>query len=190
MNNELMKFFYDAYAYVVNAGYENEITWCDRLRFENTTIDDFFREYVWCVLNAGMREQAARTVFEKYMKTMDTSTIRHAGKRTAIENVLDNCKMYYDQLLNSDDKTEWFETLPWIGPITKYHLARNLGIDTVKPDRHLVRLSKQFGYETPLKMCESIQKETRDRLGAIDVILWRYCNLRHSCMHGGYQEVL
>ena len=175
---ELMRFFYAAHDYVVDAGYECEIYWCDQIWFENIDIDDFYREYVWAVLNAGMREQAARSIFNKYMDTGDTNVIRHDGKRKAIEHVLDNCKMYYDQLLSSDNKIEWFVTLPWIGHITKHHIARNLGIDTVKPDRHLVRLAERFGYETPLKMCEAIQKETSGRLGVIDVILWRYCNLR------------
>lgn len=175
--NKLLTFYYHAYDYVINAGYENEITWCDQIRFENTTMDDFFREYVWAVLNAGMREQAARSIFQKYMDTMNTTVIRHDGKRKAIEHVLDNCRMYYDQLLRSDNKIEWFVTLPWIGNITKYHIARNLGIDAVKPDRHLVRLAERFEYETPLKMCIAIQKKTFERLGVIDVILWRYSNL-------------
>ena len=174
---ELLSFYFHAYEYVIGAGYENEIAWCDQIRFENVTIDDFFREYVWTVLNAGMREQAALSIFEKYMKTMDTNVIRHDGKRKAIEHVLDNCEMYYNQLLNSDNKIEWFTTLPWIGNITKYHIARNLGIDAVKPDRHLVRLAEEFGYKNPLKMCEAVQKETNERLGVIDVVLWRYCNL-------------
>ena len=178
MNEKLLKFYFNAYEYVIKAGYEREIEWCRDIKFEDTTIDDFFREYTWVVLNAGMREQAARSIFEKYMETMNTTVIRHDGKRKAIEHVLDNCRMYYDQLLISDDKIEWFVTLPWIGHITKYHLARNLGIDTVKPDRHLVRLSERFGYGNPLAMCEDIQKEINERLGVIDVILWRYCNLQ------------
>jgi hypothetical protein len=177
---ELLKFYFNAYKYVIEAGYEREIMWCDRLRFENLIIDDFFREYVWAVLNAGMREQAARSIFKKYMETMDTNTIRHDGKRKAIEHVLDNCKMYYAQLLSLDNKIDWFATLPWIGQITKYHLARNLGIDTVKPDRHLIRLTERFGYPSPIKMCKVIQKETSTRLGVIDVTLWRYCNLTNE----------
>lgn len=174
---ELLKFYYNAYEHVIKAGYEFEIEWCTNIKFENITIDDFFREYVWCVLNAGMREQAARTVFNKYMKTMDTTTIRHDGKRKAIEHVLDNCKEYYEELLNLDNKIDWFVTLPWIGNITKYHISRNLGIDVVKPDRHLVRLAERFSYINPLKMCEAIQNKTSERLGVIDIILWRYCNL-------------
>ena len=177
MTEELLKFYFDAYEYVIKEGYEREITWCMSIKFENTTINDFFWEYVWAVLNAGMREQAARSIFRKYMETMDTNVIRHDGKREAIEHVLDNCRIYYAQLLSSDNKIDWFASLPWIGQITKYHLARNLGIDAVKPDRHLVRLAERFKYRNPLEMCEAIQEETDERLGVIDVVLWRYCNL-------------
>ena len=53
---ELLTFYYRAYKYVIDAGYEKEIVWRDQIRFENITIDNFFREYVWTVLNAGMRE--------------------------------------------------------------------------------------------------------------------------------------
>ena len=73
------------------------------------------------------------------------------------------------------------ETLPWIGPITKYHLARNLGIDVAKPDRHLVRLAKRFGYNESTgvqQMCEELAERTRDRIGVVDVVLWRYANLK------------
>ena len=185
-SDELMQFFYTAYTYVIEAGYEHEITWCDGIQFKDVTIDDFFREYVWVVLNSGMREQAARTIFVRYMETMDTNVIRHAGKRKAIEHVLKHCEMYYDRLLNADNKVEWLVTLPWIGHITKHHLARNLGIDTVKPDRHLVRLAGRFGYKTPMEMCRAIQKKTSMRIGVIDIILWRYCNLRPS----GQQSLL
>ena len=114
------------------------------------------------------------------METIDTDVIKHYGKRKAIEHVLDNCERYYRTLQSSNNKIDWLTTLPWIGPVTKYHLARNLDIDTVKPDRHLVRLTERFGYENPLKMCEIIQKETNERLGVIDIVLWRYCNLTRS----------
>ena len=80
----------------------------------------------------------------------------------------------------------YLDTLPMIGPVTRYHLARNIGIDCVKPDRHLIRLASEAGYEMkdPQKgveaMCRDIQKDIGDaeKLGTIDVVLWRACNLR------------
>ena len=77
---KLLTFYYRAYECVIDAGYEKDIAWCDQIRFEKITIDAFFREYVWTVLNAGMREQAARKIYEKYMETTDTDVIKHDGK--------------------------------------------------------------------------------------------------------------
>lgn len=76
-----------------------------------------------------------------------------------------------------NDKISALEELPWIGGITKYHLARNMGLDCVKPDRHLVRLAERYGFEDPHLMCNYLAKQFKERVGTIDVILWRYCNL-------------
>jgi len=50
----------------------------------------------------------------------------------------------------------WFlQQLPFIGPVTAFHLAKNLGIEAVKPDRHLCRLSKllgRTGYVAPSRL--------------------------------------
>ena len=174
----LLMFFYNAHEYVVQLGYEYEIDWCRNTSLNNITAAGFFSEYVWCVLNAGMKEQVASRIYSRYMNSLDISIIRHKGKREAIKHVFDNRNMYFDKFVKSDNKVEFLKTLPWIGDVTKYHLARNLGVDVVKSDRHLVRLAKHFGYETPLDMCNVIQNETDERLGIIDLILWRYCNLR------------
>jgi len=72
---------------------------------------------------------------------------------------------------------EYLSTLSFIGPITKFHLARNLGFDFIKPDRHLMRLGERFGMN-PFELCDLIHQETGRRLGTIDVILWRYCEQR------------
>jgi len=69
---------------------------------------------------------------------------------------------------------EYLSTFPFIGPITKYHLARNLGFEFIKPDRHLVRLAEKFGL-TPFELCNTIHEKTNRRLGTIDVVLWRFC---------------
>jgi len=176
-NAEALGFFYRAYAHVISSGYGEEVDWCSNIRFETVTIDDFFREYVWVVLNAGLKEQVARKIFKKYITTGDLETINHLKKRESIKWMLNNCERCFDSLQKVPDKVEYFKTLPFIGDVTKYHLARNLGIDTVKPDRHLVRLAKRFGFKSPLEMCKAIQDITEERLGVIDVILWRHCNL-------------
>jgi len=67
---------------------------------------------------------------------------------------------------------EGIEQLPGIGPITKYHLARNLGFDCVKPDLHLVRLAEYFDFVDPLQMCSFLAGLHEERIGVIDLVLF------------------
>jgi thermostable 8-oxoguanine DNA glycosylase len=64
--------------------------------------------------------------------------------------------------------------LPYIGSITAVHLAKNLGFNVAKPDRHLVRLSRQFGYICAADLCSDIAKDTGEQVKVIDLALWRY----------------
>ncbi len=177
-------FFCEAYCYLSTHGYADEIRWAETLPpLERQTPETFFVEYVWVVLNAGMKEQVARKIFQAFMTARDPAVIHHRGKRAAVEQALAHADEWFAALLATEDKLTYLEGLPWIGPVTKYHLARNLGIEVVKPDRHLVRLAARFGYATPGALCRAIQVEAGAppgpalRLGTIDLVLWRYCNL-------------
>ena len=80
--------------------------------------------------------------------------------------------------LRIDSRLEFLERLPWIGPITKFHLARNLGMDVCKPDRHLLRIAKAHHGTTPAALCGRLSRLSGDRIGVVDVVLWRAANLR------------
>ena len=177
---DLQEYYKQAQDRVIKAGYQEEI---DNIRnipkFEKCTSDQFFGEYVWCVLSAGMREQTVQKIWDKYFERRDPLVIAHLGKRKAVVAGSKNYVQWFKELRSSKDPIEYLQTLPYIGKTTKYHLARNIGIDCVKPDRHMVRLGNYFGFENPLEMCLKIQKHISDeKLGTIDYVLWRYCNLR------------
>ena len=178
-HRDVLNYFSQALEYVRTNGYEKEVEWCRNIPpSEDCTAETFFEEYVWCVLNAGMKEQVARKIYERFMEHKDPSAIKHLGKRAAIEQGMKKDIQWLGELKCANDKIEYLQSLPYIGKITKYHLARNIGIDCVKPDRHLVRLAEKFGFDTPYHMCVEIQKTFSDeRLGTIDLVLWRYCNL-------------
>lgn len=177
MSEALEKYYLDAYTFVKEAGYEDEIMWVDGRHFKDITPDYFFREYVFVVCNSGMRNQVAQKIFDNFMEDLDFNKIPHGGKRKGIEGLYKNYKGIFITLSYKEDKIEFLETLPWIGPITKYHLARNLGIDCCKPDRHLVRLAEQFKFKDPNEMCDHLAKKFGERIGTIDVVLWRHENL-------------
>jgi hypothetical protein len=125
-----------------------------------------------------MKNQIAEKMFHKFCQTLDATTVGHPMKRSAIELAILHYKAWFEALQSSGNKLDYLDTLPMIGPITKYHLARNLGLDYAKPDRHLVRLAEKFGYSDIQAMCEKLAAYSGWRVGTVDVILWRYSNMK------------
>lgn len=177
LKEEALDFYQRAYAYVVSAGFHREIEYTRQLRFDKVNDEIFLMEYAFVVLSAGMKNQVAQRIFSKFTKNLDPMVVGHIGKRGAIVCAIKEHHQWLLQLRIASDKVSYLETLPWIGGITKYHLARNLGLDVVKPDRHLVRLATTFRYPDPATMCQAISEETGERVGVVDVVLWRYSNL-------------
>ena len=59
-------------------------------------------------------------------------------------------------------------------PTTKYHLAKDLGVDVAKPDVHLARLATR-DRTTVARICARLARQTGYRMATIDTILWRAC---------------
>ena len=66
------------------------------------------------------------------------------------------------------------QELYFIGPITAYHLAKNIGIQVAKPDVHLARIMNAFGYNDVQEFCSMISKATGDPIPMVDSVLWFY----------------
>jgi hypothetical protein len=145
------------------------------------TYDMFFQEYIWVVFNSGWKEQIARKYVEKFMKDHDPSIMKnHRLKYPALTSALEHSHEWFDSFNQTETKLEYLRSLPMMGgEALGYHLARNLGIDCVKPDRWLKRLAKRFAFETPLELCQRVQIDigNTEKLGVIDVIFWRGANL-------------
>lgn len=174
MQPALEKLYKKAYGICVNSGYLEEIEYTRKIPpFNKMTRESFISQYVWVVLNTGMKEQIARKIYDKFMSSYNFDVIRHQQKREAILKVCADMDKYFIGIVGLED----LEQLPFIGPITKYHLARNLGMDVAKPDRHLVRLAEHHGYTNVQKFCKDIGNIVNERIGVVDVVLWRACNL-------------
>ena len=180
---QLLRFYGNAKEAIIKEGYAKEIEYVQKLQPFPCYVDLFLHQYIFVVLSAGMKNQVVEKIMQKMVASgkYDPSVIGHPGKRAAIELAFKEHRQWYGQLSRSPDKLAYLETLPWIGPITKYHLARNIGIDVAKPDRHLVRIAERFGYGSGhsdvQRMCGFISKQTGEKIGVVDVILWRYSNL-------------
>ena len=176
------QFYTTAKKYCIDHGAAQEIEFVTntiRKGFEKETADNFFMQYMYVVINSGMKNQIAEDIYKKAIINGLTA-IGHPGKRKAIQEAQLQYKYWFNELKAKDsveEKLEYLGTLPWIGPITKYHLARNIGIDVAKPDRHLVRIASHFGYSDVQKMCKDISEQTGDRIGVVDIVLWRAMNM-------------
>lgn len=97
----------------------------------------------------------------------------HHGKAEAIERIWRNRDAMIVELntLSDGDVLDWCEGLHWIGPVTKYHAAKDLGVNIAKPDRWMERLAATTG-ETVQGMCERIATASGDRIATVDFVLW------------------
>jgi hypothetical protein len=82
------------------------------------------------------------------------------------------------------DPIQTLQTLPFIGPVTSFHLAKNLGFNTAKPDRHLARMADWFGFPDTHTMCNSLSETFGDSVCLVDTILWRFAEQKFPGLAG------
>jgi hypothetical protein len=171
------------------------------------TETEFLRETAWCILNGGMREKVVRRLFPtisacfwhfesvaRILRTEETCQalaqkfFNHPGKISAI---LKCVRVVRDAGGFAEFRTRLEADpigvcigLPYIGPVTVWHLARNIGVDCAKPDRHLARLTSQFGYVDASALCQAVAAAVGERIGVVDVVLWRHAESACACAAG------
>ncbi len=168
-------------------------------RRTHITEEGFLRESAWVILNAGIREQVVRGVFPaisaaffqwasaKQIASRSTACKRaalavfhHQGKISAVVDVATSIanrgfEAFWSKVVA--DPLETLRQLPFVGPVTVYHLAKNLGFDTAKPDRHMARLANQLNFAGAHELAHNISSFTGDPVAMVDSVLWRFCNL-------------
>ena len=194
--------YLDAKRAVIESGYAAEIDWQYDCLTREVSETDFLRESAWVVLSTGMREQVVRkhfpavsVAFHSWRSAMDIAAdadrcftagfgaFGHAGKIRAICRIaMTVAEVGFEEVLQGIRElgASYLTRFPYIGPVTSVHLAKNLGENVAKPDRHLVRLAAAVGVGTPAELCESISAGTSEHVAVIDVVLWRYANLNRN----------
>lgn len=184
---------------VIAQGFEAEIDWQDSLQFSQITESDILREAAWVVLSAGMREAVIRLKFPQISeafyfwqsakqiarrsdkcRAQALAIFRHPEKVNAIITIAEEINSlgfvaFKMRILSGG--VNFIQTLPFMGPATSYHLAKNIGLEMVKPDRHLIRVAAATGYESPRRLCEDISELVGDRISVIDLVIWRFATL-------------
>jgi hypothetical protein len=98
----------------------------------------------------------------------------HPGKAAAIDSVWRERQELFDGYRAASAKLDYLAALPWIGSITKLHLAKNLGASAAKPDVHLLRLANHE-HTTPARLCRRLSRLTGHPVATVDTVLWRAC---------------
>ncbi|QDZ06391.1 hypothetical protein FPZ24_01970 [Sphingomonas panacisoli] len=170
--------FREIEAALLARGYGDMINWSENVE-PPRDCGVFAREAIYVICNGGMRVAIANAIFRKCMRALRRrrsvmEVYGHPGKAAAIDHIWAHRKVLFEAYKVAKNKIAFLETLPWIGPTTRYHLAKNLSLNVVKPDVHIMRLAKGEG-STARRMCERLAILTGYRAATIDVILWRAC---------------
>lgn len=185
---------------VVRSGFGPELRWQANLDFDSTTETDFLKEASWVVLTTGFNEGIVRQRFtqlsEAFFGWSSAKQVVEAKERcrrralaafsnpAKIDAILEIAEMVAQMGFVTvkkqirDEGVSFLQRFPYIGPVTSWHLAKNLGLAVVKPDRHLVRLSRAAGVGSPFELCSRISSITGDGVAVVDLVLWRFATLQ------------
>jgi len=141
--------------------------------------EEFALSAILVICNSGMKNSIAEEIYKKCRSAIKTgksaaTVFGHRGKAQAINDIWTNRQDIFENFLKATDKIAFCETLPWIGGITKYHLAKTYGVDCAKPDLHMQRLADREECSVEV-LCKRLAGETGYRVATIDEILWRAC---------------
>jgi hypothetical protein len=156
---------------------------------------DLLRELAWVVLCSGFRERVVRRLFGKISLCFfdwESATIiaKHSaicvatamdvfGSRPKITAIARSAAFIeargFDSMQRNIVATpiEALQAFPFIGKITAFHLAKNLGFNVSKPDRHLQRISLRHGYSDAQDFCNALASASGESVRDDDTLLWR-----------------
>lgn len=184
---------------VIEQGYAFEVDWQYAVSLTGLSEQTLLREAAWVILCSGMREQTVRHKFEDISKafldwesaqgiinhaeTCKTEALkhfRHPAKINAIITIASHIEQHgFSEVVEKIEKDGiiYLKQFPYIGPVTCFHLAKNIGFPVAKPDRHLSTLAVQLGYDNVQHLCKDISDATDEPVAVVDLVLWRYSTL-------------
>jgi len=176
--------------------YTAELDWANGINaetFKNIKSQRFLTEYCWVIYVSGFKVSTVESIFPDLKEAFKGFDIQALSRMRSIKPAL--------QVFNNERKAESFAKgskgiaeegfssfkkrlkkegvdmlgrLPGIGPITKYHLAKNIGlVDEAKPDIWLVRAAEASNTSVN-ELVEFLSKKYSMSRHAVDVVLWRH----------------
>ncbi len=162
--------------------------------FKRLTSKQFLRQYCYVVYASGFKAATIQAVFpdlKAAFKDFDIDSLSRMrslkqpleafGNERKAQNFLDGAKAIADEGWRSyktrvaSEGVDGLVELPGIGPITKDHLAKNIGLaDVAKADIWLQRAAQNCGMATPDDLIDAIQKKVNESRHVIDVVIWYF----------------
>ncbi|NUB07098.1 hypothetical protein FW320_13045 [Azospirillum sp. Vi22] len=158
------------------------------------TAEHLAGDIIWIILCAGRSAQAARTLEKRVFAALHAgqpavTAFGYRAKAAAIDRAWRERDADFAafQAVHTtgdvDAMLEWCGAIPFVGAITRYQLAKNVGFDVCKPDIWLARLAG-LPEKTPAtrlfpacqSMCAELAAATGDRIATVDSVLWLACN--------------
>ena len=176
--------------------FREEIAWQRAVCIADVSESSFLREAAWVIFCTGYRERTLRARFGylslcfcdwesgaaimesvEACRTAALAAFNNTRKVDALIQIARLVAREGFEALKPDilrRPIEVLRTLPYIGPVTAYHLAKNLGLPVAKPDRHLQRLAAVLSYPDAHALCGEIAALTGDPPNVVDLVFWRY----------------
>lgn len=195
-------YYLRAKAYVLASGFEYEIAWQESRTYQLVTEGELLSEAAWVILSSGFRFETVASVFPmvrnafgglisskwicNHRAKCEFSALKHFGHRPKIvaisEFALHVLKNGVSSIVLELEQVgpKSLQHLPFLGPVTSVHLAKNLGFPIAKPDRHLIRIAAHLGFPQVDSLCSVINDWVGDPLQVVDLVLWRYAVLARA----------
>jgi hypothetical protein len=191
------KFFRKAKSYIASE-YPSDLRHFRRINVPETFCrmneNRFLSKYAWVVYATGFREATVENKFPAIKKAFKRFRLEEVAKMEDLHPVLKVFKnkrkatavrngaraVSKEGFANFKHRmmiegVDGLDELPWIGEVTKNHLAGDIGLaDVPKCDRWIVRIARLLGYR-PLVLIDELSVKFKEKKRVVDFILWAYC---------------
>lgn len=154
----------------------------------------FLAEYCWVIYASGFRYAVIESVFPSLTVAFKNFNLDAISRMRSVQPALKvfnnerKAKNFLEgaQAISNEGFSNFklrlkrhgidaLEELPGIGPITKSHLAKNIGLaDVAKPDIWLVRAAFHCGAKSVTELVTWLSEELGESHNVVDIALWQY----------------
>lgn len=165
-------------------------------RPEDRTDRDLLAEYGWVVVSCGMTAHVTSKLWPRLgaafrewdparvaaspvdVRIEALGVLKHPRKIDAILDMAESLAREPGQMARLaarpvSEVLAWLQTLPWVGPTSRYHLARNLGWQVVVQTGPVPRLAA-FLEMTADELVAATAAEVGEPLRLVDLVLWNW----------------